>query len=435
MNVSPSEFERSSAPFSAGGDLPGRMMGNFSPNRSPLEDLKKSGSPRSQGGGELKKFSGELQKASPSVNKPSTDKAIVDKPSVAAAPAEKVKSSNPSGDKTDATKRRARKKWKKPKDKPNRPLSAYNLFFQSERASMLGNEAKLHEPEKGKKRVHRKTHGKIGFADMARSIGQRWKDLPEDKRAPFLEEAAKEKKRYAIELKAWKEEQKKKPRSGKSLIAALKAESRTAENEGSSSVGVSNESSKKGIASGESLRLQMMAEEINQRNMALLQQRTEHEYLRALQERQLALLASRTQLESGMFQQYPSAAEASANAILQQFQMNVPVGGRGGSALMGMNPMAMNMGMGMNMASRNMMPSADFPQLSGMQSQLGTASRLQQLRGGLGAGMGDLGMGSSSGNNANNFGGAQGDLGRLDQFGSSDMAVAMARRFNNRFNM
>jgi hypothetical protein len=59
-------------------------------------------------------------------------------------------------------KRRARKKWKKPKDKPSRPLSAYNLFFRKERAELLGDYIPP-DLDKGQKRVHRKTHGKIGM--------------------------------------------------------------------------------------------------------------------------------------------------------------------------------------------------------------------------------------------------------------------------------
>ena len=97
------------------------------------------------------------------------------------------------------------KKWKKPKDKPTRPLSAYNLFFRSERSIMLGVDAPNQELESLKKRVHCKTHGKIGFAEMARVIGARWKSLDSKQRKVFELQALKEKKRYKMELASWKE--------------------------------------------------------------------------------------------------------------------------------------------------------------------------------------------------------------------------------------
>ena len=96
-------------------------------------------------------------------------------------------------------KKRRKKKWKKPKDKPNRPLSAYNLFFQSERAIMLGDDAPSLEAELIKKRVHCKTHGKIGFAEMARAIGNKWKNLDPESKKVYEMQAQKEKQRYAIE--------------------------------------------------------------------------------------------------------------------------------------------------------------------------------------------------------------------------------------------
>lgn len=189
-----------------------------------------------------------------------------------------------------------------------------------------------------------------------------------------------------------------------------------------------------------------VAEEIKQRNMAILQQRSDAEYLRALQERQMALLAGRPPLDAGVFQ-YPSAAEASANAILQQFQYSMPSSLSGVSGLnqravnmnMNMTPMGMN-SMNMNsLGSRNMMVPVDFQQFGGLQSQFGTANRLQQLRGGLNTGIGEFqAMGSlSMGSNSNNgmVGAGQGDLGRLEQLANSEMAAAMARRLQNRFNM
>lgn len=111
----------------------------------------------------------------------------------------------------DEKKTRRKKKWKKPKDKPNRPLSAYNLFFAEMRAKMLGDDAPTPEQEALKKRVHCKTHGKIGFAVMARTIGAHWKALAADKKKVFEDRASKEKLRYQIELASWKEAQKYKP--------------------------------------------------------------------------------------------------------------------------------------------------------------------------------------------------------------------------------
>lgn len=109
-----------------------------------------------------------------------------------------------------ASKKRA---WKKPKDKPKRPLSAYNLFFQEERNSILAALPNDNEPiddgmtEEERRRKHRKTHGKIGFADLARSIASKWKGCEENERATFEARAAKEKQRYKLELEAWKKAQ------------------------------------------------------------------------------------------------------------------------------------------------------------------------------------------------------------------------------------
>lgn len=110
----------------------------------------------------------------------------------------------------DGKKTRRKKKWKKPKDKPNRPLSAYNLFFAQERSEMLGDDAPTAEQEALKKRIHCKTHGKIPFAVMARTIGAKWKMLEAETKKPFEEKAAKLKEKYLVELNVWKDAQKEK---------------------------------------------------------------------------------------------------------------------------------------------------------------------------------------------------------------------------------
>ena len=101
-----------------------------------------------------------------------------------------------------------RKRWKKPPGKPCRPLSAYNLFFKKERASMIGQEAVALYADPLIKRMHRKTHGVVGFAEMAKMIGSKWKSLTEDDKKEFTVAAAVEKERYRKELDNWREEEK-----------------------------------------------------------------------------------------------------------------------------------------------------------------------------------------------------------------------------------
>ncbi|KAL3938168.1 MAG: hypothetical protein SGBAC_006855 [Bacillariaceae sp.] len=130
-------------------------------------------------------------------------------------PVKKVKAGKPNGiakktkkaiSKTVQKKdKRGKKKWKKPKGKPNRPLSAYNFFFRKQRAAMLGDDIPSPTMELLKKRVHCKTHGKIGFAEMAREIGRRWKSLDPESKKEFDDLAKAERKRYGVELAKWKE--------------------------------------------------------------------------------------------------------------------------------------------------------------------------------------------------------------------------------------
>lgn len=129
-----------------------------------------------------------------------------------------------------------------PGDKPKRPLSAYNFFFQLERDRIINkgdddgddidvpftytkhDVARMAQFQKEKaeamlsgsdsamqqnqKRSHRKTHGKIGFGDLARTIAARWKSLTPVQRSVFDESALQEKVRYKTQLQVWNQQHK-----------------------------------------------------------------------------------------------------------------------------------------------------------------------------------------------------------------------------------
>ena len=130
---------------------------------------------------------------------------------------------------------------KKNKDKPKRPLSAYNIFFKDQRALMLAGksgddstgkngkddkgteEAKAikteddgpedssettgtkddGEGEKQSKKRKREPHGKVSFETMAKTIGARWKEISPDELEKYKALAAEDMKRYKKEMDAF----------------------------------------------------------------------------------------------------------------------------------------------------------------------------------------------------------------------------------------
>jgi hypothetical protein len=127
---------------------------------------------------------------------------------------------------------------KKPKNKPKRPLSAYNIFFRDERAKILANipdkseedeedgdekPVKKEEGEEGKdgeenaeggekkktagKKRKRIPHGKIGFESLAKIVGQRWKELEGEELEKYKKRAEEDMKRYRKEMEAYVQKQ------------------------------------------------------------------------------------------------------------------------------------------------------------------------------------------------------------------------------------
>ena len=134
------------------------------------------------------------------------------------------------------TVKKARTKWRKAEDKPHHPGSGYNFFFQLERERMLlGTDHLPIQPldvinlQVGGSRVRNAKAAspyqdgldqtihprvfmgeKLGFADLARNIAAKWKNLDVDIKKLFEVKAERERIRYRNELEVCIEQQKKK---------------------------------------------------------------------------------------------------------------------------------------------------------------------------------------------------------------------------------
>jgi hypothetical protein len=109
---------------------------------------------------------------------------------------------------SNSNKRLKSARKRKPKDRPKRPLSAYNLYFQQERQNILSeipDTNVLNEPFKRKRRARPKIpHGKIGFESLAKEIGQRWQRLTAEQINHYKGLAMKEMTRYKEAMRIYR---------------------------------------------------------------------------------------------------------------------------------------------------------------------------------------------------------------------------------------
>jgi hypothetical protein len=98
-----------------------------------------------------------------------------------------------------------------PRARPKRALTAYNIFFKDQRAKILveleGDEESIHTSYGTKQRRRRRPHGKIGFEEMAKMIGKKWKGIGPEELAYYKAMAASDKKRLEAELALFMKEE------------------------------------------------------------------------------------------------------------------------------------------------------------------------------------------------------------------------------------
>jgi len=115
--------------------------------------------------------------------------------------------------KSNAAPKKARTSNKKCKDKPKRPLSAYNIFFKEERQRILATLPEAPPPpspspddeqptKKKRKRAHT-PHHKIGFENLAKMVGERWHDLDAESADYYRRKAEEDTVRYRSEMEVY----------------------------------------------------------------------------------------------------------------------------------------------------------------------------------------------------------------------------------------
>lgn len=79
----------------------------------------------------------------------------------------------------------AKKKAKKDKDAPKRPLSAYFFYIQERRETLKKEKPSLENKE------------------LIKTMGEEWNKLSDEDKKPYVKKAEADKKRYQEEMKAY----------------------------------------------------------------------------------------------------------------------------------------------------------------------------------------------------------------------------------------
>jgi hypothetical protein len=109
-----------------------------------------------------------------------------------------------------------KKRKKRPRGHPSRPLSAYNLFFKDERQRILdslpsnssSNKESQEEVKDPRDEItwpgkRRRPHGKIGFENLAKEIGARWKTIDDRTKEHYKKLALEDLQRYSREMQEY----------------------------------------------------------------------------------------------------------------------------------------------------------------------------------------------------------------------------------------
>jgi len=95
------------------------------------------------------------------------------------------------------------------KGKPKRALTAYNLFFKEQRELILAERRQSNNAldKSMLSRLAKRRQNGVGFEEMGKMIGQRWKELGNEMRLLYEAKAKEEKRRYSDELAAYMEKE------------------------------------------------------------------------------------------------------------------------------------------------------------------------------------------------------------------------------------